>query len=146
MGKRIDTRGHVRAGKSATQLSSGVRSQEETHMHVLKMIGLIQVAIVVVATLLWWILGVHTTDRLSTIFMVTGSLVIGIGALTGQGSTYGPLHHDYRMGRTIGSSTPVENYEREIRDKEKSYSALTVLFVAGAIQLALGFAMMKIFK
>ena len=70
--------------------------------------------------------------------MATGAALVGIGALSAHGSTYGPLHHDYRMGRTVGSSTPAENYEREIKDKNRSYGTLIMLFVAGSVPIAIG--------
>jgi hypothetical protein len=98
------------------------------------------VVIAIVAGIGWWA-GWQSQEGFKGAIQLAGILVIGIGFLGIKGNRDGTRSFKYQSSRSTTRKSSWERTQQYLVDFAQSYSFMLVMFVAGAVCLAIGWLM-----
>ncbi len=98
------------------------------------------VVIAIVAGIGWWA-GWQSQEEFKGAIQLAGILVIGIGFLGIKGNRDGTRSFKYQSSRSTTRKSSWERTQQYLVDFAQSYSFMLVMFVAGAVCLAIGWLM-----
>jgi hypothetical protein len=104
---------------------------------ILKRVLLVFTVIIIISFLYWWFTGLHTIDRLETIFFVTGGISLILGVFMRNSSREGTYGTMLTQPYTGSKTTMEDRLKQSSDDLERSWSDLVILSTAGILAILL---------
>lgn len=114
-----------------------IREITQTILCFLRKVLIVEIIILVVATILWCITTALTKDGFVAFLFIVGAITIIVGVCLRAGSREGTYDFTYQYLRTSGNTTQDERNKLDREDMLRSYADLMVLFTAGIVAFLL---------